>query len=226
MWYLFDNKGDKRIRNFISRYFNWLVIIFIYTQLWFNLTVRKRSLYLVVSNGKAASTSVLNSLKRKGLYTWQMHNVDYQLIKANLDSIKRTPKKAYPLHLLFEYVFLKYFYNRFAANYIVLYRNDRRQNLSSIFQNSDIYGGKLNDLEFVSKEMQIISQLNVAWKLNIENFCIDKHALILDWDNFYSWEEKISVFVSEDIHIENFNNASEKYYALKYEEYLKSFGIK
>ena len=156
-------KGDKRIRNFLSRHFSVILRSMIRFNFNFNLCF-KQEVYVVFTNGKTASSSVLKSLRNAGFFAVQVHELLQNRIDIKKEEALCSKKKAIPYHLYISEFVNEAVLKTNKVRFITIFRNDMAQNLSALFQNLDMYPLlDIDDLKKVQERMNFISFDNEKW---------------------------------------------------------------
>lgn len=221
--YYFDNNGKKDFRNKLSVKHKSLIKAVIKIIFFIN----RRRLVIVLSNGKAGSSAVLDALNKSGLTVFQLHEVDINRIREHVGFNLRSRKKAVPLHLLVSQVFIESkFIDYSKVRYIVIYRNDPAQNLSAMFQNYDMYDhANLKSIEFCKNEMQKIHKDNIEWEGNILQWLslntVQSKVINLNYSESYSWSSTLSEYFEREIRVYRMNVGEQKFYNKEY-SYMKS----
>lgn len=219
-FYLFDSKGNKKIRNRISLVFGPIIFILLLFYFAF-IFIFKTKIYCVFTYGKSASTSLLRAISDSGNTALQLHYITVSAMlkecKANFFSNKRS----IPLHLYVSASFrlASLLTAKSKLKFILILREDPKRWLSDYLQNLDVYG-KIDFTEEDWKKrlntiQQFLNERYKAWDTTEKNYILNNFTeiTILDYRSIDLWQHQLKETLGLDVKLEWLNNAEDKYYS-------------
>jgi hypothetical protein len=218
LFYLLDNKGQKISRNKLSKRFKVLIKPVIRLIIFFS----RNELVVILSNGKAGSTSVMDAMNKAGIRTFQIHEVNADRISQKFKLNITSEKKSIPLHLLVSEVFVNSNKIDFKnVKFVLIYRNDSSQNLSALFQNYDLYKAEdFESEEFCKRGVNKINKDNIDWLEKTSNWLLqnakDCNITILNYAESNEWSQVLSKNFNRGIVVLKKNVGANKFYSKQY----------